>query len=464
MKFRCLPWVVVVCGMLGSTAAQAQDALEWTTDLPAARRTAAASRRLVLMHFWGTWCPPCMKMETEVFTKPGLGGAIHPYFVPVKVQVEEGMNDELVKQYGVDGFPCDIVTTADGQVVARSKGFKAPADYLAMLNQAAQTALSGAAPAPSTAAPAAAPAVGATTNAGGLGAATAATGRVLPTSGAVATPPAATTAAAPQPRAPSDDRYSYYNQDRNGAAMPPRVNYGAAAPTVQPQPGPMPAVVAPALPAITTPNPPAPTPVAPFGTLPSYVTPVAPPAAAAVGPVAATPAAPVGAPLVVTPTAPMAQPAPASNPAPAGAATATAESAPATPGTMRIPQGSPPLALDGYCPVTVTEKMVWKRGDARFGVIHRGRTYLFADATEQTKFLADPDRFAPIISGNDPVAALEQGVAVPGRRELGMMCENRMILFSTKANYDKFSADSKRYTAQIQQALLSGDGSGPIRR
>ena len=54
-----------------------------------AQRIAAQTNRLVLVHFWGTWCPPCMEMEKSVFSKPGLGTAVNPYYVPVKIQVEE---------------------------------------------------------------------------------------------------------------------------------------------------------------------------------------------------------------------------------------------------------------------------------------------------------------------------------------------------------------------------------------
>jgi protein disulfide-isomerase len=124
---------------------------------------------------------------------------------------------------------------------------------------------------------------------------------------------------------------------------------------------------------------------------------------------------------------------------------------------FQLPPGAPPLALDGYCPVTVTEKMTWKKGDVKFGAIHRGRTYLFATEEEQKKFLADPDQYSPVISGNDPVVALEKGESVPGKREFGLMCEKRMFLFSSKESYDKFCGDSKRYAGQIFQALQAGD-------
>src|SRR5262249_33353819 len=57
---------------------------------------------------------------------------------------------------------------------------------------------------------------------------------------------------------------------------------------------------------------------------------------------------------------------------------------------------APPIALDGFCPVTLREvfdhnpadRSAWKKGDRRFGAIHDGRTFLFASAEQQQKFLA----------------------------------------------------------------------------
>ena len=119
------------------------------------------------------------------------------------------------------------------------------------------------------------------------------------------------------------------------------------------------------------------------------------------------------------------------------------------------------MALEGYCPVTVIEKMVWTKGNPLYGAIHLNRTYLFPNAELQAKFLANPDRYSPIISGNDPVVALEKNEIVSGRRQFGLVYENRMILFSSKESYDKFCKESKRYTTELQQALQS---SNAIRR
>ena len=82
----------------------------------------------------------------------------------------------------------------------------------------------------------------------------------------------------------------------------------------------------------------------------------------------------------------------------------------------------PPLGIDGYCPVTLIERhhqtpndpRCWVQGDPRWGVVHRGVVYLFAGPEEQKRFLADPDRYSPALSGNDPVVAFDQGRLVMG--------------------------------------------------
>ena len=90
------------------------------------------------------------------------------------------------------------------------------------------------------------------------------------------------------------------------------------------------------------------------------------------------------------------------------------------------------------------------------GAIHRGRTYLFAGPEEQRRFFTDPDRYAPVVSGNDVVLATEQGQAVPGTREHGVFYENRVYLFSSEASLDRFARNPGAYASQALEALRSG--------
>ncbi len=465
MSSRLVSSIALFVAALATADAGAQG-LEWTTDLAGAQRSAAQTNRLVLVHFGGPWCKPCRDMEEQVFARTELGSAIMPFFVPVKVEVQYGEQNELVNRFGVTGFPCDIILTPQGAVVARSTGFKPAPEYLSMLNQAAQTARASQAAASVAVAPAQPPQAP-------LPAHAAAPVAPLnpPPAGASALPPGANAMNVPPPPA---------------GAGSPLVGMRTIAP-------PSAAPISPVAPQPVAPQPVAPQPVAPppsVGARPVAPQPVsqsapqqplvpAANASRAGGPQnvippagvsgAAAPAGLVpGAPAVVPPTPPLGA---APSPAPVGrtAAAGTDPNGARAGNQPALPPGSPPLALDGYCPVCLNEKMAWVKGDVRFGAIHRGRTYLFLSATEQAKFLARPDSYSPIMSGNDPVAWLEQGKPVAGKREFGVMVEgvnghDMMILFASNESKEKFRQDQKRYEFEIKQAMQAVGAGGTIRR
>jgi protein disulfide-isomerase len=117
---------------------------------------------------------------------------------------------------------------------------------------------------------------------------------------------------------------------------------------------------------------------------------------------------------------------------------------------------APPLGLEGFCPVTLAEQKRWQVGDRRWGVIHRGRTYLFAGPIEQQKFLSNPDRYSPAASGQDVVLAFDYGQSVDGTRALGTEYQNRIYLFSSPASQSAFWKSPERYATQVLQAENPG--------
>ncbi len=120
------------------------------------------------------------------------------------------------------------------------------------------------------------------------------------------------------------------------------------------------------------------------------------------------------------------------------------------------PTGNPAFGLDGFCPVSLMEKQQWVPGDPRWGMTHRGRTYLFAGPEEQARFAKDPDRYAPVVSGNDVVLATEQGQTVSGMREHGVFFGSRVYLFSSEDTLKKFAENPNLYANQALEALRSG--------
>jgi YHS domain-containing protein len=140
---------------------------------------------------------------------------------------------------------------------------------------------------------------------------------------------------------------------------------------------------------------------------------------------------------------------------PSGVVAAQASVVPPSAASMTPPAdayGSMPLGLEGYCPVTIAERGAWVEGRAQWGVRHRGRTYLFAGPEQQQAFMANPDRYAPALSGDDPVMAFEAGRSEPGQRALGVTYGSRMYLFSSAETRAAFSADPTRYTTRVQMA------------
>ena len=120
-------------------------------------------------------------------------------------------------------------------------------------------------------------------------------------------------------------------------------------------------------------------------------------------------------------------------------------------------QQSATVGLEGYCPVTLLKKNKWVKGDRRYGVVHRGRAYLFTGLAEKEMFFADPDEFSPVLAGLDPVALSENGKANQGRRAHGVVYRQRVYLFSSEDNLSRFWEEPERFATPIRQAMEAGD-------
>jgi YHS domain-containing protein len=122
------------------------------------------------------------------------------------------------------------------------------------------------------------------------------------------------------------------------------------------------------------------------------------------------------------------------------------------------PAGQPPTGLEGFCPVTLKKEFRWQPGNRQWGAVHRGRTYLFAGPQQQQMFLQNPDYYSPVLSGIDPVLALDQQQVVEGRRKHGVFYEDQMYLFSNESTLARFSKNSARYAAGVRQAMQQSAG------
>lgn len=118
---------------------------------------------------------------------------------------------------------------------------------------------------------------------------------------------------------------------------------------------------------------------------------------------------------------------------------------------------TPDFALGGRCPVTLIRDGKWASGDAKFGCVHRGRVYIFADANALKVFQVAPDSFSPILAGYDPVEFHESGTLVDGKEEHGVFIgkspEHKIVLFSSLETRKKFQAEPQKYMSTVRTAL-----------
>ena len=515
-------------------AASGADQIPWATDFRTACGLAAEQQRLVLLHFTQDNCPPCRKVEAEVFSQAKVAEAVATNYHAVLVQKEK--NPQLVARYQVKLFPTDVFVTSSGLEVYRAISPQQPADFIGLLNQVAkQTGTSASRQWSSQMGQLAQQAADQSAALGQqfqqrnqqvVGAA-----EELQQQSAIVANSAeqkvASTAEQFQQQAGAFNQQAQNTRDHlhqtgqqslaaartagqqaadaaRGAAQPwqqalagmqsdMRSAFNPGGVSAAPPAAAVPPVAGPfANPTVTrAPNSPPPaaenpppaiaqqpllptanpwftpegravlaqqTPKAP--TAPALQSTAPPLEAAPPSAVASRPATPERSPLDAGPSAPPTAP----PTAPPLAAVAQSQPSTTTPATrplenrqMVAASQAPPIALDGFCVVTLIETKAWKKADAKFGAIHRGRTYLFTSEAAQKKFLGNPDGFAPVLSGCDPVRFAKTGELVDGKRAYGLITpDNRIFLFADEAALQTFEKSPGEFAAAAQQAMLRG--------
>ena len=66
-------------------------------------------------------------------------------------------------------------------------------------------------------------------------------------------------------------------------------------------------------------------------------------------------------------------------------------------GSGQRAQDRAPLALEGYCAVSILDMNEWIKGNPAHRVLHDGRDYLFANEKGQRMFQANPAKYVPAL-------------------------------------------------------------------
>lgn len=94
----------------------------WSTDLEKAFEDAKKQNKPVLVEFTGSdWCPPCIAMRKNVFSKKEFVDAASKKFILVELDFPKGdkelkeKNQPYAKEYKIEGFPTVILFDSEGK-------------------------------------------------------------------------------------------------------------------------------------------------------------------------------------------------------------------------------------------------------------------------------------------------------------------------------------------------------------
>jgi thioredoxin-related protein len=105
----------------------------WGTDIAAAKALAKKQGQPILLDFTGSdWCGWCIKMKKESLDQKAFKDFAAKNVVLVEVDFPnkstlsaetKKQNDDLKKQYKVNGFPTFLLIDADGKELGRQVGY-----------------------------------------------------------------------------------------------------------------------------------------------------------------------------------------------------------------------------------------------------------------------------------------------------------------------------------------------------
>ncbi len=109
-------------------------AVDWFEgELDDALAKAASEDKGVLLDVGAYWCPPCHRLDEELFVLPEIGDFLRRGYVAMHVDAEQGAGPDLVDRYDVQAYPTMLVLDAAGVEKGRIVDFvEAPAFLTAM--------------------------------------------------------------------------------------------------------------------------------------------------------------------------------------------------------------------------------------------------------------------------------------------------------------------------------------------
>lgn len=114
-------------------------AVDWFHgSLEEAQARAKAEGKLVFVDVGAYWCPPCQKLDEQVFVEAEVGERLGDRYISVHIDAEKGEGPDVVREYHVQAYPTLLVLEPGGMEKGRIVDFLPAKDLLTALERIEQ--------------------------------------------------------------------------------------------------------------------------------------------------------------------------------------------------------------------------------------------------------------------------------------------------------------------------------------
>lgn len=98
----------------------------WNETLTEAEK----QNKLIFLDVYATWCGPCKKMKKTTFNNEEVGSFFNKNFINIAIDGETTEGQQIIKKYGLRGYPSLLFVNGDGSLKAIKTGFQNTNDLL----------------------------------------------------------------------------------------------------------------------------------------------------------------------------------------------------------------------------------------------------------------------------------------------------------------------------------------------
>lgn len=91
---------------------------------------AKTEKKIIFLDAYATWCGPCKKMASDVFTNEEVGNFFNRNFINAKIDMEAGEGLTIASRYKVVAYPTFLFINGDGKLLHKALGYKEAASFL----------------------------------------------------------------------------------------------------------------------------------------------------------------------------------------------------------------------------------------------------------------------------------------------------------------------------------------------